>query len=203
MAELCKTYFVPEREAGLKAALSSLVRRKTNAIKAVDGISFQVMPGEVVGFWGPNGAGKTTTLKMLTGLLYQASGEVRVVRNLSLGERMKMELAGALLHRPQVLFWLILTSGAFWVIRTENIIERFQGVYQAGRWPVGIYPDWLRTGLTFLVPVAFAVTVPAEALTQRLTSETLGGAAALTFCLLVLSRWIWKLGLRHYSGASA
>ncbi len=100
-------------------------------------------------------------------------------------------------------FWLILTSGAFWIIRMENIIELFQGIYQAGRWPVGIYPDWLRTGLTFLVPIAFAVTVPAEALTHRLTAETLGGAAALSLGLLVLSRWVWHLGLRHYSGASA
>ncbi len=165
---------MPEREAGLKAALRSLVRRTAREVKAVDTISFEVAPGEVVGFLGPNGAGKTTTLKMLSGLLYPTSGEVRVlghvperreksflreitlvmgqrnqlqwdipaidsfelnraiyrvpeaefkrtrddfielldlqalvhkpVRNLSLGERMKMEIAGALLHQPKVLF---------------------------------------------------------------------------------------------------
>ena len=100
-------------------------------------------------------------------------------------------------------FWLMLTTGAFWVIRMENIIELFQGVYQAGRWPVGIYPDWLRTGLTFLVPIAFAVTVPAEALTARLTPQTLLGAAALTGVLLIVARRVWKAGLRRYSGASA
>jgi len=100
-------------------------------------------------------------------------------------------------------FWLMLTTGAFWVIRMENIIELFQGVYQAGRWPVGIYPDWLRTGLTFLVPVAFAVTVPAEALTARLTPDVLLGAAALTALLLFVARRFWKFGLRRYSGASA
>ena len=100
-------------------------------------------------------------------------------------------------------FWLMLTTGAFWVIRMENILELFQGVYQAGRWPVGIYPNWLRTGLTVLVPVAFAVTVPAEALTARLTSETLLAAAALSFALLLLARWVWRTGLRRYSGASA
>jgi ABC-2 type transport system ATP-binding protein len=171
---LSKEYTVHEREAGLKAALRSLVSRKTRQVKAVDSISLKVEPGEVVGFLGPNGAGKTTTLKMLSGLLYPTAGELSVlghvpsrrerqflsqitlvmgqrnqlawdipaqdsyllnqaiyripanvyestlkelvelldlsdlirkpVRNLSLGERMKCEIAGALLHRPQVLF---------------------------------------------------------------------------------------------------
>jgi len=100
-------------------------------------------------------------------------------------------------------FWLMLTTGAFWVVRMDQIVELFQGVYQAGRWPVGIYPLWLRTGLTFLVPVAFAVTVPAEALTGRLTWQTMVGAAALTAFLFVLARWVWKTGLRNYTGASA
>lgn len=172
--QLVKTYTVPEREAGMKAALQSLIRRKTREVKAVNNISFQVAQGEIVGFLGPNGAGKTTTLKMLSGLLYPTGGNVRVlgyepsrrereflsqitlvmgqrnqlvwdipaadsfelnraiynipqeqfkqtldelvelldlgplmtkpVRNLSLGERMKCEIAGALLHRPKVLF---------------------------------------------------------------------------------------------------
>ncbi len=174
VAELRKTFDVPEREAGLKAATKSLVRRKTREVKAVDGISFDIAPGEIVGFLGPNGAGKTTTLKMLSGLLYVSGGEARVlghvpskrereflrrislvmgnrnqlqwdlpasdsfelnrsiyqiphesfrrtrdelielleigdlvrkpVRQLSLGERMKVEIVGSLLHVPQVLF---------------------------------------------------------------------------------------------------
>jgi len=100
-------------------------------------------------------------------------------------------------------FWLIMTTGAFWVIHMENILELFQGAYQAGRWPITIYPNWLQAGLTFLVPVAFAVTVPAEALTGRLTIATLLEALALTMVLLLFSRWFWKVGLRYYSGASA
>jgi ABC-2 type transport system ATP-binding protein len=172
--ELTKIFKVPEREAGLRAAAKSLIRRKTRDVHAVEGISFNIEPGEVVGFLGPNGAGKTTTLKMLAGLLYPTSGEARVlghvpsrrekdylrrmtmvmenrnqlqwdipaldsfelnraiyrlrredylsmrdelvelldvgdlvrkpVRNLSLGERMKVEIVGSLLHRPLVLF---------------------------------------------------------------------------------------------------
>jgi ABC-2 type transport system ATP-binding protein len=174
VADLRKTFRVPVREAGLVAALRSLVRRENREVHAVEGISFDIGPGEVVGFLGPNGAGKTTSLKMLSGLLYPTTGEAIVlghvpskrervflrqitmvmgnrnqlqwdlpaldsfeliraiyrlppddfrrtrdefielldlgpvvnkpVRNLSLGERMKVEFAGALLHRPQVLF---------------------------------------------------------------------------------------------------
>ena len=100
-------------------------------------------------------------------------------------------------------FWLMLTSTAFWFIRVDQLVNLFEGVYAAGRWPVSVYPDWLRTGLTFLVPVAFAVTVPAEALTGRLTGQTLLGAAALAAVLLLLARWVWSRGLRAYSGASA
>ena len=174
ISKLAKHYQVPEREAGLKAAAKGLFKRKYKTVKAVDGISFDIQPGEVVGFLGPNGAGKTTTLKMLTGLLHPTSGDVSVlgfepakrphdylrqitlvmgnrnqlswdlpaldsfdlqraiysiptdefkktrdefielldlkdlvqkpVRNLSLGERMKMEFVGALLHKPKILF---------------------------------------------------------------------------------------------------
>ena len=172
--QLTKTYLVPEREAGLGAAVRSVFRRRTRAVEAVAQVSFALQPGEFVGFVGPNGAGKTTTLKMLSGLLHPTAGQAQVlghvparreraflrritlvmgqrnqllwdipvidsfernrvvyrvpaaeyrqtldeltelldlapllerpVRNLSLGERMKCEIAVALLHRPQVLF---------------------------------------------------------------------------------------------------
>jgi ABC-2 type transport system ATP-binding protein len=174
LRDLGKTYIVSEREPGIRAALTSLVRRRKSEVRAVDGITFDLAPGEIVGFLGPNGAGKTTTLKMLSGLLHPTSGELSVlsyvpwrrdkaflrqitlvmgqrnqlvwdipaadsfelnraiyripaadykrtldelvallelqpllrkpVRNLSLGERMKCEIAAALLHRPQVVF---------------------------------------------------------------------------------------------------
>jgi viologen exporter family transport system ATP-binding protein len=174
VAELRKTFVVPVREAGLRAAVRGLVRRRHSQVEAVAGASFAIGAGEVVGFLGPNGAGKTTTLKMLSGLLHPTAGQVSVlghvpwrrereflrrialvmgnrnqlqwdipaldsyemqraiyripeasfrrtrdelvelldlgdlvrkpVRNLSLGERMKAELVGVLLHEPRVLF---------------------------------------------------------------------------------------------------
>jgi len=174
LSHLRKVYQVPERESGLKAAVGSLFHRKTKDVAAVNDISFEIRPGEIVGFLGPNGAGKTTTLKMLSGLLHPTAGTADVlgytpwqrdraylrqmalimgqrnqlswdipvldsyalnkavfripddafrqrqdeliemldldellkkpVRNLSLGERMKCEIAGSLLHQPQILF---------------------------------------------------------------------------------------------------
>jgi ABC-2 type transport system permease protein len=100
-------------------------------------------------------------------------------------------------------FWLIITSTAFWIVRVDEIVNLFQGIYAAGRWPVSIYPRWLQVGLTFIVPVAFAVTIPAEALTSRLTPLILVGTAALTIFFSVVARLFWRLGLKNYSGASA
>ncbi len=100
-------------------------------------------------------------------------------------------------------FWLMLSTSAFWLIRIWEMVNLFQSLYAAGRWPVTIYPNWLRIGLTFIVPVAFAVTVPAQALTGRLTPYTLLGALGVTVLLAILARIVWKLGVRSYSGASA
>ncbi|HEV8420361.1 MAG TPA: ABC-2 family transporter protein [Actinomycetota bacterium] len=100
-------------------------------------------------------------------------------------------------------FWLILTTLAFWVVRIHETVELFEGVYQAGRWPVTVYPFALRVLLTFLIPLAVAITVPAQGITSRLNWQTLALAVAFTALLVMVTRWLWKLGLRRYSGASA
>ena len=83
-------------------------------------------------------------------------------------------------------FWLAIATLAFWIVNVWNIIELFDGVYQTGRWPVSIYPGWLRIGVTFLVPIAFAITVPAEAVTSRLEWSTV--ALALVFAAVLFAR---------------
>jgi ABC-2 type transport system ATP-binding protein len=75
---LSKAYAIAVKEPGMKATLTHFFRRTYRQIKAVQDVSFEIAPGEVVGFLGPNGAGKTTTLKMLTGLIQPSSGQVRV-----------------------------------------------------------------------------------------------------------------------------
>ncbi|MEN9226321.1 MAG: ATP-binding cassette domain-containing protein [Thermostichus sp. HHBFW_bins_43] len=78
-SELSKVYPVALKDPGLVGTLRHFFRRTYRYIPAVQSISFQIQPGEVVGFLGPNGAGKTTTLKMLTGLIHPSSGSVQVV----------------------------------------------------------------------------------------------------------------------------
>jgi ABC-2 type transport system permease protein len=100
-------------------------------------------------------------------------------------------------------FWLVIATLAFWIVDVWQIMELFDGVYQTGRWPVSIYPGWLRFGVTFLVPIAFAITVPAEAVTSRLDWSTVALAIVFTAFLFAFTRWWWRFGLRRYSGASA
>lgn len=100
-------------------------------------------------------------------------------------------------------FLLLLATTAFWFVRVDSFVESFDGIYRAGRWPVDVYPGWLRVGLTLVVPVGFAVTVPAQGLTGQLGWPTLAGAAVFALILTVIGRVVWRLGLRHYDGASS
>jgi ABC-2 type transport system permease protein len=99
--------------------------------------------------------------------------------------------------------WLIVTAGAFWVVRMEMIQDLFTGLYRAGQYPVTVYPIGLKLVLTYLVPIGFAVTVPAESLTGRLTWTRLAATAVFLVAVFVVTRLVWRAGTRHYSGASA
>ena len=100
-------------------------------------------------------------------------------------------------------FFLALAAVAFWSLRVDNILAIFGDIYQTARWPIGIYPQWLRFILTFVVPVAIAVTVPAEAVVGRLTGTRVLLALGVAAFALTASRLVWRRGLKRYSGASA
>jgi len=143
------------------------------------------------------------TIDIITGAIVIGVGLTQLHRGLSPGDwlafALLLVLGGVMLY----CFLLILTTGAFWVVRMGFLPDLFEGVYQTGRWPIGIYPDWLRYSLTFLVPIGFAITVPAEALTARLQGNTVLLAIGFAIVLVTVSRWFWRRGLRRYSGASA
>jgi ABC-2 type transport system permease protein len=137
------------------------------------------------------------------GLGILAWGLAGIAGKVGLLESLAFALALAAGAATVYAFWMVLATFAFWFVRLENVLMIFWNMYQAGRWPVGIYPRWLRVTLTAVVPVALAVTVPAEALAGRLTAANLALACGVSAVLLAGSRWFWRRGLRHYSGASA
>jgi ABC-2 type transport system permease protein len=100
-------------------------------------------------------------------------------------------------------FWLILATGSFWVINMWFLSDLFEGVYQVGRWPIGVYPGWLKYSMTYLVPIGFAITVPAQAVTHRLHWTTVVAVVGFAIVLFFVTRRFWRYGLSRYSGASA
>jgi viologen exporter family transport system permease protein len=140
---------------------------------------------------------------VVIGAVVLAVAIVQIQGSLGLGTALAFAFALVVGATMIYCFWLILTTAAFWIVRMDEIHELWDGIYQSGRWPVAIYPGWLRISLTYLVPIAFAVTVPAEVLTGRLTLETLALATAFAVALVLVSRWWWRFGLKRYAGASA
>lgn len=99
--------------------------------------------------------------------------------------------------------WLFLVTLTFWFVKLDNIEQLVWQAFEAGRYPIDIYPIWLKTGLTYVIPVAFIITVPAQALAGRLAPITLVAALVVATAMLTLSSAFWRFGLKHYTGASA
>jgi ABC-2 type transport system permease protein len=97
---------------------------------------------------------------------------------------------------------LLLGSAAFWYLGTP-LSWIFDAFIQAGRFPVGIYPGFLKLFLTWLIPVAFIITVPAEVLTGGANIAALIGGALISVLLFVLSSAFFRLSVRRYTSASS
>ena len=99
--------------------------------------------------------------------------------------------------------WIALSTLTFWFIRAGELLDIARTAFDAGRWPVNLYPSWLRHGLTFIVPSGFGVSVPATALTGSVSAQQTLVAVGYAALALLMSRALWKVALRRYSGASA
>ena len=98
--------------------------------------------------------------------------------------------------------WFMLATTAIWFTKIYNATEVLRGLMDAGRFPIQAYPHAFRFVFTWLVPVAFLTTVPAEVLLGRSTWTWLPGSAVIAVVALLLSRVVWLRALRSYTGAS-
>lgn len=101
-------------------------------------------------------------------------------------------------------FWVVLGTLAIWTVKLENLMLVFFAMFEAGRWPAGLYPFWLRYSLTFIVPIVFAITMPAQAVVGSLEWRTVGMAVVWAVVVFVGSSKFFDYGVRRkYMGASA
>ncbi len=99
--------------------------------------------------------------------------------------------------------WFMLGATSIWFVKIYNVTEVLRGLVEAGRYPIVAYPTAYRFFFTFVIPVAFLTTVPAQAMLQRTEWQWVVGAGILALGLLLLSTQFWRLALRFYTSASS
>jgi ABC-2 type transport system permease protein len=99
--------------------------------------------------------------------------------------------------------WFMLGATSIWFVKIYNVTEVLRGLVEAGRFPMAAYPVAYRFFFTFIVPVAFLTTVPAEAMLNRAPVEWIAGSGVLAVLLLIVSREFWRFALRFYTSASS
>lgn len=127
------------------------------------------------------------------------------------GGRLGLGLGNYLLSAVPLLFglaslyslWFMLGATSIWFVKIYNVTEVLRGLLEAGRYPMVAYPTAYRFFFTFVVPVAFLTTVPAEAMLGRVQAGWVLGAGVLALGLLFVSRLFWQFALRFYTSASS
>ncbi len=99
--------------------------------------------------------------------------------------------------------WIALTTLVFWYVRIVNITMIFSQLFQTGRYPIEVYPFWLRQMLTFVFPVAFITTVPAQTVVGRDPSWLIWAGPPIAVVAALLAARFWRLGLSRYTSASS
>ncbi|WP_414153638.1 ABC transporter permease [Prochlorococcus sp. MIT 1341] len=99
--------------------------------------------------------------------------------------------------------WFLLATTSIWFVRIWNATEVLRSILVAGRYPVSSYPYVLRTIFTFILPIAFLTTVPAEVLSGRWSSLLVTLSLPLAFLFFYAARFFWLYALRFYTSASS
>ena len=123
MKNVVKEFKVLNRHEGLKGSLKDLFSRDYKTVTAVDNISINIKPGEIVGYLGPNGAGKSTTIKMMTGVLEPTSGEILVNGTVPYKNRTRnAENIGVVFGQRSQLWWSLPLIESFKLLKEIYLI---------------------------------------------------------------------------------
>ncbi len=118
----------------------------------------------------------------------------------------RLAMFGALLACAAIILYaliMLLITSAFWFVQLENVMELMFTFYEAGRFPVNVFPNAVRLILTFVVPIAFITTVPAAVVLGRLNAEFVLFALIVTTVLFAACVAFWRFAVKHYSSASS
>ncbi|MBW4670664.1 MAG: ABC transporter permease [Cyanomargarita calcarea GSE-NOS-MK-12-04C] len=127
------------------------------------------------------------------------------------GTKLSLGIGGYILSAVPLFFglvilyslWFMLGACSIWFVKIYNVTEVLRGLLEAGRYPMAAYPTAFRFFFTFVVPVAFLTTVPAEAMLGNSQLGWVLGAAVLALGLFAVSTWFWRFALRFYTSASS
>jgi ABC-2 type transport system ATP-binding protein len=158
---LRKSFQITRRRPGVFGAFANLFAPRYQTVHAVDGVSFTLQEGEMVGYLGPNGAGKSTTIKMLTGLLVPSGGELLVDGLIPWKDRARyVARIGAVFGQRTTLWWDL------------PVIESFELLQPMYRVPLARFRRSLDEFVALLEMESFLSTpVRALSLGQRMRAD--------------------------------
>jgi len=99
--------------------------------------------------------------------------------------------------------WIVLISLTFWFTKFDNNVTILHALLDSGRYPVTVYPAWLRIIVTFVIPIAVATTIPLQALRGDLNIQQIATFFMVAVVSFIVASQVWKRGLKQYSGASS
>jgi len=165
--DLVKTFHVAERAPGLWGAVRGVWRRRHREVRALDGVTFSIQPGELVGYIGPNGAGKSTTIKVLAGILVPSGGRCEVMGRIPWRQRREHVASIGVVFGQRTQLW--------WDLPVIESFELLRDIYQV---PAADYQR-ARDELVALLDLEALLDVPVRQLSlgQRMRCDL--GAALL------------------------
>ena len=99
--------------------------------------------------------------------------------------------------------WIILIAFTFWFTKFDNNVTILQALTDTGRYPITVYPWWLRIVVTFIVPIGLATTIPVQALRGDLEPQQVILYLAIGIFTLLVASQVWRIGIKRYSSASS